>query len=182
MYIHVGGNGGWNTSDSFDSRALFDNILSVLFTNAALTAHVGPFSSASHFYCVDGVANFSLGLSQCTNPPSDLPARCTAELPYWYQVRLALRKALGSYLGRGSHLGRVISYGESANNEIFDRVLREEVLAAQLSDGPDLQVEFWDNDPVFAAARGAAEFAKLCTQLPRRDDCFPDLTPRMHGW
>src|SRR5947207_3392366 len=70
--------------------------LAVLFTIAALTAHIGPFSSASHFYWVDGIANFSLGLSQCTNPPSELPARCTVELPYWYQVRLALRKALGS--------------------------------------------------------------------------------------
>jgi hypothetical protein len=56
------------------------------------------------------------------------------------------------------------------------------VLAAQLKDDPDQQLEFSSNDPVFAAARGAAEFAKLCTQLPRRDDCFPDLTPRMQGW
>ena len=180
--IPFGGNGEGNTSNTLDPRTLSDNVLSVLFTETALTAFVGPFSSATHFYWANGVANFSLGLSQCTNHHSEPRARCTAELPYWYQVRLALREALSSYASRGNNLDRVISYGESAHNEIFDRVLREEVAAAQSNHDPDQQPEFYSGDPVFANARGAAAFAKLCTKLPRKGDCFPDLGPKREGW
>ncbi len=49
---------------------------------------------------------------------------------------------------------------------MFDSILREEVLAAQFSDEPEQQPQFSRNDPVFAAAREAVEFARFCPKLP----------------
>jgi hypothetical protein len=65
---------------------------------------------------------------------------------------------------------------------MFDSILREEVLAAQISGKPGNQPQFSSNDPVFAAARGAAEFARYCPKLPSYGSCFPDLRPKMPGW
>jgi hypothetical protein len=147
-----------------------DNIFSVLFTHNALTAHVSPISCAPHFYAASGIANFSLGL------PSDIDS---SDSPYWLQIRFALRTALDSYSSRGYELGRVVSYGESANDEVFQSILREEVLAVQW---PEHEVEFSSQDTVFAAGRGAAEFARLCPNQYIASGCFPDLTPQRQGW
>ncbi len=175
-----------NNSNNSDSSVLkkpwSENVLSVLFTKTALTVHVLPLSVAAHFYAADGIANFSLGLSSRQHPLAHLNPHGPANSPYWFQIRLALRTALDSYLSRGHKLGRVISYGESAHNEMFDSILREEVLAAQFSDEPEWQPQFSSNDPVFAAARGAAEFARFCPKVPTYASCFPDLRPSMQGW
>lgn len=126
--------------------------------------------------------HFSLGLSSRHHSLSNLNPHSQANSPYWSQIRLALRTALDSYLNRGHELGRVISYGESAHNEMFDLILREEVLAAQSSDEPERQPLFSSNDPVFAGARGAAEFVRVCPKLPSYGSCSPDLMPRQQGW
>jgi hypothetical protein len=145
------------------------NAFAVLFTRTALTAHVAPLWSAPHFFAADGIVNFDLGLDN---------ERSTAD--YWARIRSALREGMASYTGRGEKLGLVVSYGENAENQYFDRILKEEVLNYQVDTaGPEFSVK----DPVFAAARGAAEFAKrapfLCIYP---DDCFPDLTPKPPGW
>jgi hypothetical protein len=158
------------TRCSEETRKMLDqNVFAVLFTQTALTAHVSPLWSAQHFYDAGGIVNFDLGLDN---------ERSTAD--YWARVRSALREGMASYAGRGEKLGLVVSYGESAGNEYFDRILKEEVLNYQVDTaGPEFSVK----DPVFAAARGAAEFAKrapfLCLYA---DDCFPDLTPKSPGW
>ncbi|KAI9775531.1 MAG: hypothetical protein M1835_005803 [Candelina submexicana] len=164
-----------HTNNSHPKAPWSENVFSTLFTKTALTAHILPLSSAAHFYAADGIAKFTLGLSSL--PPSQ-----DSTSPYWHQIRLALRTALNSYLNRGHNLGRVISYGESALDEIFTRILEEEVRDAQSSDEPDRQPLFSSEGPVYAAARGAALFARLCTRLPRYGSCFPDLRPRMQGW
>jgi hypothetical protein len=165
-------NSSYDNDSSVSKEPWSDNVLSILFTNTALTAHVLPISSAAHFYAAAGIANFSLGLSS-DNPTDSF---------YWLQIRLALRRALNSYLSRGHELGRVISYGESAHDEMFDSILTAEVLAAQTSHEPEKQPHFSSNDPVFAAARGAAEFGRVCPKLPSYGTCFPDLRPKMQGW
>ena len=159
-----------------------ENMLSVLITNTALTAHVTPLSWAPHFYAASGIVNFSLGLSSLHPTISDLGSHSQSNPSYWSEVRLALREALNSYLPRGHQLGRVVSYGEGAHNEMFDNVLKEEVLAAQYSSEPEQRPQFWSLDPVFAAARGAAIFARFCSTLERPGDCLPDLTPQRQGW
>jgi len=126
---------------------------------------VYPKSSGIGLYAAGGIANFSLGL------PSDRPP---ANSLYWIQVREALRTALDSYFDRGHELRLVLSHGENAHNEIFDAVLREEVLAVQ-SDDPPKDPIFSNLDPVFAAARGAAASARYC--FKKRGSCFPDLHP-----
>ena len=179
-----------NNSDSSVPKIPWsDNVLSVLFTNIALTAHVLPLSSAPHFYAASGIANFSLGLLSSRRHHPALsplsPHGPAYNSPYWFQIRLALRTALDSYLDRGHELGRVISYGESAHDEVFDSILRQEALAAQSSDEPERRrqpPQFSSHDPVFAAARGAAVFARFCPKLPSYVSCFPDLRPRMQGW
>ena len=144
------------------------NVFAVLFTRTALTAHVSPIWSAQHMYDAVGIVNFDLGLDNEHTPA------------YWSRIRSALREAMGNYSRRGEKLGQVVSYGESVENEDFDRILKEEVLNYQVDPaGPRFSVK----EPIFAAARGAAEFAKrapfLCLHA---DDCFPDLTPKPPGW
>jgi len=174
-----------STSSSLSSNSSIpepwsDNLFSVLFTKHALTAHVGPKTSALGFYAASGIANFTLGLSSHISGPSPHDhSNDPGYDSYWHDIRVALRIALDSYY-RGHELGRVISYGESAENEVFDRVLREEVLAAQDSDDPDKRPLFERREPVFAAARGAVEFVRFCKGL--KDGCFPDLRPRIQGW
>ncbi|OQV01249.1 hypothetical protein CLAIMM_06637 [Cladophialophora immunda] len=159
-----------------------DNLFSVLYTDQALTAHVGPFWTATHYFSSNGIADFTLGLAQCSVPGQGDPVitSCPTSDPYWNRVRQALRGALDSYLSRGQNLGRVISYGEHAHNAQFDALLREEVLARR-SD-PSKQVQFLSKAPVYAAARGAAYFLQYCTRLPPYADCFPDLQPKPPGW
>lgn len=145
------------------------NVFAVLFTWTALTAHVSPLWSAEGFYSASGIVNFDLGL---------INERSTTD--YWARIRSALREGMASYTGRGKELGLVVSHGEQAENQHFDRILKEEVLKYQVdTTGPEFSVQ----DPVFAAARGAAEFAKrapfLCLYA---DNCFPDLTPKEPGW
>jgi hypothetical protein len=159
-----------------------ENVFSVLFTKTALTAHVTLLTSAPHFYAAGGIVNFTLGLSSLHQPLSNPKYRGQAELEYWSHVRLALRSALYSYLSRGQELGRVVVYGESAHDETFNAVLKEEVLAAQLSDDPGKRPQFISVDPMFAGARGAAIFARFCRNLPSYQSCFPDLKPRAQGW
>ncbi|KAI9713731.1 MAG: hypothetical protein M1812_006569 [Candelaria pacifica] len=155
-----------------------ENVFSVLFTKKALTAHILPLSTAAHFYAADGIANFTLGLSSHHyHRPKD-----SITSPYWHEIRLALRTALNSYLTHGNELGRVISYGESAHNELFSTILKEEVLAAQSSQEPSQKPLFSSENPIFAPARGAALFARFCMELPGYGDCFADLKPRGQGW
>jgi hypothetical protein len=152
-----------------------ENLFSVLFTEQALTAHVGPFTWAPHFYAADGVANFSLGLASLRPEQNET---------YWMEIRRELRKALDSYLNRGHELGRVIVHGENADNDIFERILREEVEAAQGSGGEGREVQWYVGDE-WTASRGASVFGNWCQRgLGRGDEsgCFPDLRPKAPGW
>src|SRR6266852_20719 len=129
-------------------------------------------SYAPHFYAAGGTVNFTLGLSSLHQPLSQLNLHPETESGYWSEVRLALRTALYSYLSRGRELGRVVVYGESAHDETFNSFLKEEVLAAQLSEDPEKEPQFSSIVPVFAGARGAAVFARFCHNLPSHQSCF----------
>lgn len=143
------------------------------------SACVLPISSTPHFYAAGGIAKFSLGLSSCTSDPN---LHCTTSAPYWNDIRLALRKALGSHIDLGYELRRAISYSESAHNKVFDCILRKEVLAAQCSNETPKKRLFSSMDPVFAAARGAAIITRFCPMLPIPRAGFPDLRPKPQGW
>jgi hypothetical protein len=156
-----------------EEKAWSENLLSVLFTERALTAHVGPFAWAPHFFAANGVANFSLGLASL---------RPELNETYWMEIREELRKALDSYLNRGHELGRVIVHGEDADNGIFEGILREEVEAAQWREEGEVQ---WFVGDEWTASRGASVFGNWCQRgLGRGDEsgCFPDLRPRGPGW
>jgi hypothetical protein len=171
-----------NGNTTLQNVAWSENVFSVLFTKKALTAHVLPISSATHYYNAVGVADFSLGLSsQQDYLPETIPINST-DLPYWYHVRMALATALDSYLFRGHDLDRVVVYGESAREETFDTILREIVRAAQPDDNPKNRPAYSRYQPVFTAARGAAMFGRLCHNLPGPGTCFPDLRPQEQGW
>lgn len=157
------------------------NTFLVLFTQTALAAFVGPFWSSTHYFSSDGIANFSLGLSQCSAQPDIQADECPPEAPYWLGVRDNLRAALASYY-RSSELARVVSWGESAHNEIFTDILKSEVLAAQKSVDPGDAPLFFSEFPVFSPARGAAEFGKVCSRSHISFACIPEIVPRMQGW
>ena len=148
---------------------------SVLFTKKALTAQVSSIKQASNWPMAKGIANFGLGLEAM-----DIMGNET----YWHAIHSALKDALDSdpyWHRRGYTLGRVIVYGEAAENDIFQRVLREEVEAAQLSNEEEKQPRFWSVDPVFAGSRGAAIFGNWC-QREIGERCFPNLTPQGPSW
>jgi hypothetical protein len=121
------------------------NRFSVLFTKTALTAHVSV-SCAAWFYAASGITNFTLG----SPPPNDL----YPSSPYWTTIRANLQAGLDSYY-RSWDLAHVLSYGELAHNVVFHHILREEVLVRRKDD--EVEPVFSSRDPVFAAARGAAE-------------------------
>ncbi|KIM99891.1 hypothetical protein OIDMADRAFT_19807 [Oidiodendron maius Zn] len=149
-------------------------MFSVLFTKKALVAHVSSIKRASSFPLARGIANFGLGLEAI-----DVMGNET----YWHAIRSALKDALNSdkYWQRGFELGRVIVHGEAAESNIFQRVLREEVEAAQLSNEEEKQPRFWSVDPIFAGSRGAAIFGNWCQREIGRM-CFPNLTPQGPPW
>ncbi|KAI1322233.1 hypothetical protein F5Y16DRAFT_404635 [Xylariaceae sp. FL0255] len=125
--------------------------------------------------CRSWDANFTLGSDVLQDGVFD------SEL-YWSLVRQALRDAMDEYAPRGRDLGRVVSYGESAHDATFQKILREAVLENQEGWKEKETPVFRSNHLVYAGARGAARFGKLCTTIERPDDCFPDLTPRLPGW
>ena len=147
---------------------------SVLFTKKALTTQVSYIKRAPSYLIGKGIANFGLGLDAM-----DVMGNET----YWHAIRSALKDALDSdeYWHRGYELGRVIVYGEAAENDIFQRVLREEVEAAQLSNEEEKQPRFWSVDPIFAGSRGAAIFGNWC-QREIGQSCFPNLIPQGPPW
>lgn len=162
-------------------------LLSVLFTSSALAIFTGPFPSATGFTFAKGIVNFDLGLGRCPsnfqhNYSLGVDPTCPAPSSYWTQVRNAVRFALDSGQSRGTMLGRVVSYGECAQNERFDSILKEEVLDRHNDNDPGHEVHFFSDDPVFAAARGAATFAVWCAKVSYGNDCFPDLRFQMPGW
>lgn len=61
------GNGKGEEGEGEEEKPWSDNLFSVLFTEQALTAHVGPFTWAPHFYAANGIANFSLGLASLSS-------------------------------------------------------------------------------------------------------------------
>jgi hypothetical protein len=138
-----------------------ENVFSVLFTKTALTAHITLLTSAPHFYAACGTVNFTLGLSSLHQPLSNPKYGDHAELEYWSHFRLVLHFALYSYLSHGQELGRAVAYGESAHDETFNAIVKEEVLAAQLSDDPEKRPQFISIDSMFTGARGAAVFPRF---------------------
>jgi hypothetical protein len=138
-----------------------ENVFSVLFTKTALTAHITLLTSAPHFYAAGGTVNFTLGLSSLHQPLSNPKYGDHAELEYWSHFRLVLHFALYSYLSGGQELGRAVAYGESAHDETFNAIVKEDVLAAQLSDDPEKRPQFISIDSMFTEARGAAVFPRF---------------------
>jgi hypothetical protein len=55
----------------------------------------------------------------------------------------------------------VVAYGESAHDETFNAIVKEDVLAAQLSDDPEKRPQFISIDSMFTEARGAAVFPRF---------------------
>ncbi|KAK5062514.1 hypothetical protein LTR84_004587 [Exophiala bonariae] len=179
---------GGRSDPRHDNEASFrydnDNTFLVLYTQTVLTAFTGPFGVShglsSHYYAAAGIRNFSMGLSQCSQGPGLQSYECPKDSPYWEELRQNLRAGLGSYWPRGRDLARVISWGESAHNEVFTAVLEQEVIAAQ-SD-PENRPQFYSDSPVFSPARGAAEFGKICAYSTISFACIPDIHARMQGW
>jgi hypothetical protein len=145
------------------------NILNVLFTDRAVAGYVAPMSGAETEYGSIGSGNFSLGLAS-------LPAFRNAD-EYWESVHNFLNEVLDGY-GRGSRLDAAVVHGEHADHPFLRRAL-------DLALEGRKQPTYYIKNPVFAAARGAAEITDRCM---RRADvmnyktCIPHLRPRMQGW
>jgi len=171
---------GGNNIPRSESPEANDNTFFVMYTRTALTAFVGPFWASTHYYAAEGVANFSIGFSECSKQSDIQDEDCPADAPYWQEVRLNLRAGLFAYYRRGTDLARVVVWGESSRNEIFADILRQEVLAAQ--EREDNFPRLYDAFPIYAPARGAAGFGKVCANSTISFACIPDIRPKMQGW
>jgi len=155
--------------------------LSVLFTKTAFSVHQGYFSIASATSSPMGcrILNFSLGLSQSSSSFETT----TNESIYWHEIRQAIRTVLKSWYGLPYEVSRAIIYGESVRDEDLNAIIREEI--QRVRDGDEVERQstiFYSEDPVYAAARGAALLADWCSKLKDYYSCFPDLRPRMRDW
>jgi hypothetical protein len=145
------------------------NILNLLFTDHAIAAYVSPLGGASsEFYSV-GSSNFSLGLSaQTTFKTTDI---------YWHHVQGFINGVLNS-IYRGSCLDAAVLHGEHAENDMLRQALVSALEGRK-------QPQFYIRNPLFAAARGAAELTDRCMHLADIQNwhtCIPDLRPQMQGW
>ncbi|KAE9376330.1 hypothetical protein N431DRAFT_452759 [Stipitochalara longipes BDJ] len=155
-------------------------VLSVLFTKTALAAHVLHLDSATSFREGYGTTNFSLELSSQSISIHQTPEHDSID---WHEVRQAIRTVLKPWWDIYHDIRRVIIYGESAHEDILNAIIKEEIQRGQGSDEGEKQPPiFYSEDPVYAAAKGAAILANLCPRLKDYYSCFPDLRPRMQNW
>ena len=122
--------------------------LTVLFTRSALLLYKAASKEALEFYEPRefGQADFRLGSDAIHNNPK--------EEYYWEDVRNTVLEVLLRYGGERYPVTQVFMLGESALNPTFLEVVQSSISAVYKE-----QPEFFLSDPMFAAAKGAAEFA-----------------------
>jgi hypothetical protein len=122
--------------------------LTVLFTRSALLLYKAASKEALEFYEPRqfGWSDFLLGSDAIHNNPK--------EEYYWEDVRNRVMEVLLQYGGERHPVTQVFVLGESALNPRFLEVVNSSISAIY-----EEQPEFLLSDPMFAAARGAAEFA-----------------------
>ena len=123
-------------------------VMAVAFTQSALTVSLSITKSAYYLYEPDHrhLSNFALGFE------SELRQR--DEKSYWKAVEADLAKILVDYPSY-ERPGKVLLMGECSKDPTF-----RETLQGVLTDQMDKLPAIIDEDPEFAAAKGAAEFAK----------------------
>jgi len=127
-----------------------ENVLSVSYTRGMLTSTWGAVGMRFAFPHLENpvVVDWNLG--------SDKRYKNPKEEYYWAGVRDAIIKPV---LEANKHLHeettKVFLYGESALDERFRKVLREAVDSVLSK-----KIDIFALDPVYSAARGAAEMAK----------------------
>lgn len=126
-----------------------ENVLSVSYTAGMLTS---TWSIESMGFAYPGSdrfksVNFKLGWDQRDENPNDDY--------YWEAVRDSMIKpALEASLYHHTITDKILLHGDHSTDERFQQVLREVVTALENT------TEIFELDPVFSAARGAAEMAK----------------------
>ena len=122
--------------------------LTVLFTRSALLLYKAVSKEALEFYEPPnfGRTDFHLGSDAIHNNPK--------EEYYWEDVRNTVLEVLLRYDGERDPVTQVFMLGESALNSRFLEVVNSSISAIY-----EERPEFFLSDPMFAAAKGAAEFA-----------------------
>ncbi|EON63514.1 hypothetical protein W97_02742 [Coniosporium apollinis CBS 100218] len=124
-------------------------VLSVLYTKTALTVALTLMASANDLYEHPPlkVEDFTLGHDARHQNPN--------EKYYWEAVKDAVRRAVVWDVGPMRQPAKLLLFGESSGDAKFRAVLNE-TCQELLEELP----QWYDNEPVFVAARGAAELAK----------------------
>ena len=123
-------------------------VMAVAFTQSVLTVTLSVMESAYFLWEPDyrRLLNFTLGFES--------GLRQKDETRYWKAVETNLAKIMRKY-PYYERPGKVLLMGECSNDQTFQQTLQK-VLADQMDEPPAII----NNDPEFAAAKGAAEFAK----------------------
>jgi hypothetical protein len=123
-------------------------VLTILYTKNALIMYKAPKTQALEFYDPPsrGSTYFSLGSNSIHDNPQ--------EEYYWENMKDAVMEMLLRYGGERDPVTHVIVTGESALNPRFLEVVNSSISAIS-----EVRPVFFQSDPTFAAAKGAAEFA-----------------------
>jgi hypothetical protein len=138
----------YDQCESEEDQMPVRRVLTVLFTRSALALYEAAYKGALSFHgpSYHGRSDFLLGSDAIhTNPKEEY---------YWEDVRNRVMEVLLRYGGERYPVTQVSMLGESALNP---RLL--EVVNSSISAIYEEQPEFLLSDPIFAAAKGAAEFA-----------------------
>lgn len=123
-------------------------VLAILYTRSALTTSLSGMKTAygAMEWPQNYIQDFELGHDSLHNNPS--------EEYYWESLRDRIRELTIKEFDH-RRITKVLLFGESALDATFLKVLEESIASLQ-DDIPEIVKD----DPVFAAAKGAAEFAK----------------------
>lgn len=136
----------WFQCEEEEQQWPLRNVLTILYTKTAFVLYRDILRSAYQFFIPEnGSSNFNLR----SNATHDNPA----EEYYWETMREEILRLMvkSPY---GIKVSQVIILGESALDAKFVQFIKSTLLEVQ-----DELPEFFMTDPIFAAAKGAAEFA-----------------------
>lgn len=138
----------YDKCDDEERQMPLREVLTILYTKSALIMYKAPRTKALGFYDPPsrGGTYFFLGSDSIHNNPK--------EEYYWESVNDAVVEVLLRHGGEEYPVSQVFMLGESALNPRFLEVVNSSISAIY-----EEKPEFFLSDPIFAAAKGAAEFA-----------------------
>ena len=136
----------WNQCDEEEKQRPLQQVLTILYTKTAFVLYRDMLRGAYQYYEPEnGSSNFNLRSNSTHDNPAD---------EYYWETMREQILCLMFKSAYGIKVSQVILLGESALGTKFLRFIKSTLLEVQ-----EELPEFFMSDPVYAAAKGAAEFS-----------------------